>query len=80
MWKINPNYLAARCNYLGLSHVSASKMEDIKCEDHRHEPGWSMDETDWSFTQNRRRYIVRQEIAGDKRYSARYRYFVEIVQ
>lgn len=74
-----PEVIAARCNHSGYSFIRKSYIRNIKCVDRRREIDWFLEESDWSFIHRGKKYIVHQEIVGDKRYSALCHYKVEEV-
>lgn len=71
--------LVARCEAAGLTGIYKSYIRNIKCVDRRREADWFMEERDYSFDYKGNTYIVRSEIVGDKRASARFKYTVEII-
>lgn len=79
MRSIGCNTLVARCKSAGRTDIFKSYIRDIKHVASRREPDWFMEERDYSFTHKGKKYIVRAEIVGDKRYSAAFKYSVEEV-
>lgn len=69
--------LAHRCKSAGMNGIFKSYIKDVKVESHRREIDWFLAETDYSFTHKGKRYIVREETVGDKRYSAERKYTAE---
>lgn len=76
---ISKDTLAHRCKSAGITGIFKSYIRDIELVARRREPDWFMEERDFSFTHKGKKYIVRAEIEGDKRYSALFKYTVEEV-
>ena len=77
---IGTNTIASRCKSAGFPGIYKSYIRDIKQVASRREPDWFMEERDFSFTHKGKKYIVRAEIEGDKRYSAKFKYTVEEIK
>ena len=76
---IDAKTIAARCKSAGADGIFKSYIRNIRIADRRRENDWFMFEYDFSFTHKGDRYIIRQEIIGDKRYSAAFQYKLEKV-
>lgn len=71
--------IAAHCRMAGRPDIYASYIHHITCVDRRRDVNWFSYENDFSFTHRGSRYIIREHIVGDKRYSALKTYTVEEV-
>lgn len=77
---IGTSIIASRCKSAGFTGIYKSYIRDIQLIDRRKGADWFMEERDYSFTHKGKKYIIRAEIEGDKRYSAAFKYTVEEVQ
>ena len=77
---IGRDTLVNRCKSAGFTGIYKSYIRDIQLIDRRKGADWFMEERDFSFTHKGKKYIIRAEIEGDKRYSALFKYTVEEVQ
>lgn len=79
MGLIDAACIVARCKSAGLTCIYKSYIKDIQLVDIRKKPDWIVWERDFSFMYKGSRFIVREKIEGDKRYSTRTSYTVEVV-
>lgn len=71
--------IVARCKQAGVNNIYKSYIHNIRLVDCRKEADWFMEERDFTFTHKENKYIIRSEIVGDKRYSAVFRYKLDII-